>query len=52
MNMNEEMTTLEQPDLAEQERRWRLILGQRPDQASTPEYWSSDDENINYYKLN
>ena len=30
----------------EQERRWRLILGQRPDQASTPEYWSSDDENM------
>ena len=30
----------------EQERRWRLILGQRPDQASAPEYWSSDDENM------
>ncbi len=30
----------------EQERRWRLILGQRPDQAATPEYWSSDDENM------
>ncbi len=29
----------------EQERRWRLILGQRPDQAA-PEYWSSDDENM------
>ena len=30
----------------EQERRWRLILGQRPDQAAAPEYWSSDDENM------
>ncbi|MFM2333310.1 MAG: hypothetical protein RIQ74_2153, partial [Pseudomonadota bacterium] len=30
MNMNEELITLEQPDLAEQERRWRLILGQVP----------------------
>lgn len=30
----------------EQERRWRLILGQRPDQATAPEYWSSDDENM------
>lgn len=30
----------------EQERRWRLILGQRPDQASAPEYWSTDDENM------
>lgn len=29
----------------EQERRWRLILGQRPEQSS-PEYWSSDDENM------
>ncbi|WP_111858219.1 VWA domain-containing protein [Acinetobacter sp. CFCC 10889] len=29
----------------EQERRWRLILGQRPEQAA-PEYWSSDDENM------
>ena len=43
MNMNEELITLEQPDLAEQERRWRLILGQVPNSTSHLPNWSVQD---------
>lgn len=34
------------PNTQEQERRWRLILGQRPEQTSNSTFWSEDDENM------